>query len=77
MVSEKGEEEDKPVIHEEIRATLQSLKEKIDELEWRIQNPIIGEYLVKGEGGGECGGPSLPPSPSSSLSSVSFEVSKN
>jgi len=56
MDSEKGEEEDHPMSHEEIRATLQSLKETIDELEWRIQNPASGESLVKGEGGGEVGG---------------------
>ena len=33
MASKKREEEDQPMIHEEIRATLQSLKETIDELE--------------------------------------------
>jgi hypothetical protein len=33
MAYEKGEEEDHPMSHEEIRAMLQSLKETIDELE--------------------------------------------
>jgi len=55
--------------HEEIRATLQSLKETIDELERRIQNIVSGEYLVEGEGGGKGGGPSEPSSPSSTSSS--------
>jgi hypothetical protein len=32
LASEKGEEEDQPMSHEEIKATLQSLKETIDEL---------------------------------------------
>jgi hypothetical protein len=63
--------------HEEIIAMLQSLKETIDELEQRIQNPASGESSVKGEGEGEGGGPSYPPSPSSSSSSVSFEASKH
>ena len=52
--------------HEEIKAMLQSLKETIDELEWRTQNPVNGESLVKVEGRGEYGGPSNSPSPSSS-----------
>jgi hypothetical protein len=77
MASKKGEEEDNPISHEDIIAMLQSLKETIDELEQRIQNPASGEPSVKGEGRGEGGGPSEPPSPSSSSSSVSYEASKN
>jgi hypothetical protein len=69
MASEKGEEEDQPMNHEEIRATLQSLREIVEDLQRRIQNPVSGESSIKGEGGGEGGGPSDPPSPSSSSSS--------
>ena len=42
MASEKWEEEDQPMSHEEIIAMLQSLRETIDELEWRIQRPTSG-----------------------------------
>jgi hypothetical protein len=77
MDSEKEEEEDQSMSHEEIRATLQSLKETTNDLEQRIQRPASGESSVKGEGGGEGGGPSEPPSPSSSSSSFSSEASKH
>jgi hypothetical protein len=76
MASKKGEEEDQPMSHEEIRAMLQSLKETIDDLEWTIQRPRSRECSVKGEGGGEGSGPSELPSPSSSSSLVSSEASK-
>jgi len=72
------EDEDHPMTHEEKIVMLQSLKQTIYELEQRIQKPTRGESSVKGEGWGEDGGPSDPPSPfSSSSSSVSYEARKH
>jgi len=66
IASKKGEEEDQPMKHEDIGATLQSLMERVEDFQWIIQNHVSGESSIKGEGVGEGGGgPSEHPSPSS------------
>jgi hypothetical protein len=48
---------------------LLSMREIIDNLQWRIKNTVSGEYSFKGEVGDEGGGTLETPSPSSSSSS--------
>jgi hypothetical protein len=66
MASKGREGEYPPMILEEVMDTLRSMREIIDYLQWIIQNPASEESSVKGEGGGEGGGPLDPSSPSSS-----------